>query len=511
VVEALSAALATHHGEAVVRATGCQGPCGQGPVIRVKDASYCRVSAADASEIVAALASGGVVDRLLYRDPSTGLVCRHESDLPFFSSQLRRTLRFVGAVDPHDIGDVAERGGYAGLHAVLTGLSPRQVIRELRRSGMTGRGGYPTGLKWQRVAEADGDARYVVCNGLEGDPGICLDRAIVEGDPHSVLEGAAIAAYAVGARLVVLCVSAREHRAVEGLEGALRHAARRQLVGSNMLGTGVDVQVVVHPVPDNFVSSGSALLRAIEGRRAVSRPTPPEPVEKGLWRSPTLIHSAETLAAVPLVFAEGRDGLGRSRHGGTKVIAIGGCVRNSGLVEVPLGTTLREIVYRVGGGPRSGRGIKAVHLGGPIGTCVSAAHLDTPLELPVLPEQAVARVSGGLVVVDENTCMVNLARRLMEQCVTLSCGTCTPCRVGTRAMAEILRGLCEGHGSRDDLDRLTAIGEHLRRTALCKLGVLAPMPTLSTLRLFRDEYEAHSRVHTCSDCARKTWAIGSEP
>jgi NADH:ubiquinone oxidoreductase subunit F (NADH-binding)/(2Fe-2S) ferredoxin len=489
-----------------IRITGCHGFCAVGPLVKIgaDGLMYCQVQEKDVPEIVTAtLRDGQVIERLLFRDPADGTRCRGEHDIPFFAKQQRIALARCGEVDPEDIDDYIRRGGYETVRRVLREWTPARVIDEVKRSGLQGRGGagFPTGLKWQLVSESPGAIKHVVCNGDEGDPGAFMDRSVMEGDPHAVLEGMTIAAYAVGAARGFIYVRAEYPLAVDRLRTALKRARERGLLGDGIAGTAFAFDVTIVEGAGAFVcGEETALLGSIEGKRGNPRPRPPYPASKGLWGRPTLINNVETYANIPTIIGEGAGEfarMGTKLSKGTKTFALTGKVNNIGLVEVPMGITLREIIFDIGGGIPDGRAFKAAQTGGPSGGCIPASLLDTPIDYRSLQELGSMMGSGGLVVVDDSTCMVKLAKFFMEFCVDESCGKCPTCRIGTKVMLNILQRICEGEGEPDDLERLQRLGEHIQRSSLCGLGQTAPNPTLSTIRHFREEYEAHIADHTC--------------
>ncbi len=493
--------------------TGCRGFCTAGPLLRIPELGllYCGVGVTDADEIIHRTALGGeTIRRLLFVDPETGGACRGQEEIPFFAGQRRVVLRLCGEIDPERIEQYEAHGGYDALRRVIRDLRPEEVIRTVTDSGLAGRGGagFPTGRKWQLVAYAPDEVKYVVCNGDEGDPGAFMDRSLMEGDPHSVLEGMAIAGYAVGARFGYVYLRAEYEMAVRRMLNAAAQARERGYLGDDVLGSGFSFDVRLVQGAGAFVcGEETALIAAIEGRRGVPRPRPPAPSARGLWGRPTLINNVETLANVPAIMryrglqevtpdprAEGR----------TKTFAVTGAVRHVGLVEVELGTTLREIVFGIGGGPVEGRSFKAAWIGGPGGGCLAEQHLDVPIDFGSLEALGASMGSGGLVVVDDRTCSVRLARYMTAFCVEESCGKCPPCRVGTRTLLGVLERICDGCGVPGDLERLESLGRHISRTSLCGLGQSAPKPVLSALRYFRDEFRAHLEDHRCpaGECAR---------
>jgi len=486
--------------------TGCHGFCAAGPLVKIPemDLMYCRVSEKDVAEIVEqTVVSRSVVERLLYHDPGTDRRYRGEMDIPFFSKQVRTALHLCGEVDPEDIEDYLRHGGYSSLERAVREMTPAEVVGEIKRSGLQGRGGggFPTGLKWQFVAEAAGDLKHVVCNGDEGDPGAFMDRSLMEGDPHSVIEGMAIAAWAIGAQHGHLYVRAEYPLAVERLRVALRQARERGFLGERILGSTMSFDISITEGAGAFVcGEETALIASIEGRRGMPRPRPPYPAQSGLWGRPTLINNVETYANVPGIIARGGAEfarVGTQLSKGTKTFALTGNVNNIGLVEVPMGITLREIIEDIGGGIPGGRVFKAAQTGGPSGGCIPAAHLDTPIDYQSLIELGSMMGSGGLVVMDDRTCMVKLAKFFMEFCVEESCGKCPPCRIGNRVLLNILERICDGEGREGDIEKLQRLGEHVKRSSLCGLGQTSPNPILSTITHFRDEYEAHIHGQSC--------------
>ncbi|MBE3574934.1 MAG: NADH-quinone oxidoreductase subunit NuoF [Firmicutes bacterium] len=485
--------------------TGCHGFCEAGPVVLVEPvhAFYCRVNESDAADMVAAARRGEVLERLLYRpDPQAPPVV-HPEDIPFYQKQVKRVLARCGRIDPEEIGDYLAAGGYQALAKALHQMTPEQVIEEVKRSGLRGRGGggFPTGLKWQLTRQAQGSPKYVICNADEGDPGAFMDRSVLEGDPHSVVEGLILCAYAVGASEGFIYVRAEYPMAVKTLRRAIAQARERGFLGRNILGSGMDFELHIKEGAGAFVcGEETALMASIEGRRGMPRPRPPFPAQSGLWGKPTNINNVETYANVPMIITRGADwyaALGTERSKGTKVFALTGRINHTGLVEVPMGITLREIIYDVGGGIRGGRKFKAVQIGGPSGGCLSAQHLDLPIDYDSLTAAGAMMGSGGLVTLDETTCMVDLARFFMNFMRNESCGKCTPCREGTQRMLETLERICGGQGTLDDLSYLEKTGQVMKRASLCGLGQTAPNPVLSTLRYFRAEYEAHILEHRC--------------
>jgi len=494
-------------GEVEIRETGCHGFCARAPVMAIDPLGffYQQVAPADAREIVGrTLLNSQAVERLMVRQEGpNGGVCAHLSDIPFYRSQLRKVLANCGRIDPTSLAHYLANDGYRALSSVLDGMSPEEVIDRMDRSGLRGRGGagFPTGRKWRLARDASADAKYVVCNADEGDPGAFMDRAVLEGDPHRVLEGMLIAAYAIGASRGYIYVRAEYPIAVEHLKIAVREAGALGLVGQNILGTGFSFDVKIKEGAGAFVcGEETALLASIEGRRGMPRPRPPFPVQSGLDGKPTCINNVETLANVPVILLEGPEKYaecGTEESKGTKVFSLAGKVNNTGLVEVPIGTTMRAVIFEVGGGIPKGRRFKAVQMGGPSGGCVPERHLDLSIDYGTLQKIGAIMGSGGMVVVDENTCMVEIARYFLSFTQSESCGKCAPCRLGTKQMLAILTRITRGEGRDRDLATLRRIGNTVRDSSLCGLGQTCPKPVLSTIEHFAGEYEAHIRDKRC--------------
>lgn len=473
-----------------VKRVGCIGLCAAGPLVSIAPDGtlYQKVQPGDAPPIAASLGEHPV-ERL-----------RLPPDLPFFARQQRIVLSHCGAIDPADVRDYIAAGGYSALARALTQMTPAEVIKEVADSGLRGRGGagYPTGLKWTTVAKAGNNARYVICNGDEGDPGAFMDRSIMEGDPHRIIEGMIIGGYAVGARKGYIYVRAECPLPIERLSRALREARRMRLLGSGIFDTAFDFDVEVRVGAGAYVcGEETALIASIEGGRGTPRPRPPYPADYGLWGQPTLINNVETFANIPPIIEQGGAwyaAFGTSGSPGTKVFSLAGQVRNTGLIEVPMGTTLREIIFDIGGGMLEGRSFKAVQTGGPSGGCIPAEHLDTPVEYERLHALGSIVGSGGMIVMDDTTCMVDAARFFMEFCKDESCGKCIPCRVGTTQMHELLTRFVERTAEPRDLQLLEELCDVTRHTSLCGLGQAAPNPVLSTLRYFREEYTERMAV-----------------
>ncbi|KXG77403.1 NADP-reducing hydrogenase subunit HndC [Fervidicola ferrireducens] len=492
--------------EVKVLLTGCLGLCELGPniIIYPEGTYYCKVKAEDVPEIVEEhLVKGRIVERLLYKERTAEERMRALTDINFYKRQKRIALRNCGLINPEVIEEYIANDGYMALAKVLTEMTPQQVIDEVTKSGLRGRGGggFPTGKKWQFAKDAPGDVKYVVCNGDEGDPGAFMDRSILEGDPHTVLEAMAIAGYAIGAREGYIYVRAEYPLAVKRLEIAIEQARERGLLGKNILGTGFDFDIFLRLGSGAFVcGEETALLASIEGRRGEPRPRPPFPAIEGLWGKPTLINNVETFANIPPIILNGAEwfaSIGTERSKGTKVFAIGGKINNTGLVEIPMGMTLREVIYDIGGGIPNGKKFKAVQTGGPSGGCIPAELLDMPIEYDTLTQAGSMMGSGGMIVMDEDTCMVDIAKFFLTFTQDESCGKCPPCRIGTKRMLEILERITNGEGREGDIELLETLAKNIKASALCGLGQTAPNPVLSTLRYFRHEYEAHIKEKKC--------------
>lgn len=480
--------------------TGCFGLCALGPIMIVypEGTFYSMVQEDDIPEIVAEhLLKGRVVTRLLYDETTKADEIIPLNETNFYKKQHRVALRNCGVINPENIEEYIGTGGYEALGIVLTEKTPGDVIQILLDSGLRGRGGagFPTGLKWKFAAQNDADQKYVCCNADEGDPGAFMDRSILEGDPHAVLEAMTIAGYAIGASQGYIYVRAEYPIAVKRLEIAIGQAREYGLLGENIFDSGFNFDIELRLGAGAFVcGEETALMTSIEGNRGEPRPRPPFPALKGLFQKPTILNNVETYANIPQIIVNGPEwfaSMGTEKSKGTKVFALGGKINNTGLVEVPMGTTLREIVEEIGGGIPNGKKFKAAQTGGPSGGCIPAEHLDVPIDYDNLKEIGSMMGSGGLIVMDEDTCMVDIAKFFLEFTVDESCGKCTPCRIGTRRMLEILEKITKGQAEMEDLDRLEELCSHLQTSSLCALGQTAPNPVLSTLRYFRDEYIAH--------------------
>ena len=480
--------------------TGCFGLCALGPIMIVypEGTFYSMVQEDDIPEIVSEhLLKGRVVTRLLYDETTKTDKIIPLNETNFYKKQHRVALRNCGVINPENIEEYIGTGGYEALGTVLTEKTPEDVIQILLDSGLRGRGGagFPTGLKWKFAAANEADQKYVCCNADEGDPGAFMDRSILEGDPHAVLEAMAIAGYAIGASQGYIYVRAEYPIAVKRLEIAIAQAREYGLLGKNIFDSGFDFDIELRLGAGAFVcGEETALMTSIEGNRGEPRPRPPFPALKGLFQKPTILNNVETFANIPQIIVNGPEwfaSMGTEKSKGTKVFALGGKIHNTGLVEVPMGTTLREIVEEIGGGIPNGKKFKAVQTGGPSGGCIPAEHLDVPIDYDNLKAIGSMMGSGGLIVMDEDTCMVDIAKFFLEFTVDESCGKCTPCRIGTRRMLEILEKITKGQATMEDLDKLEELCYHLQSSSLCALGQTAPNPVLSTLRYFRDEYIAH--------------------
>ncbi len=492
--------------EITVVQTGCHGMCEAGPIVIVypEGTFYTHVKPQDAKEIVAEhLLKGRVVERLLYKEAMHSEAVPHYKELPFYSKQVRLTLRNCGYIDPDSLEEYLARDGYQALAKVLTEKTPEQVVEDIKASGLRGRGGggFSTGMKWMFCAKSPGPKKYVICNADEGDPGAFMDRSLLEGDPHAILEGMAIGAYAMGADEGYIYCRAEYPLAIKRLLKSITDAEEAGFFGENILGTGFNFTLHVKEGAGAFVcGEETALMNSIEGKRGMPRPRPPFPAIKGLWGKPSNINNVETWANVAQIMFHGPEwyaNYGYDKSRGTKVFALTGKVNNTGLVEVPMGTTIREVVFDIGGGIIGGKKFKAVQIGGPSGGCLTEQHLDLPISYESLTAAGAIMGSGGLVVVDEDTCMVDMARFFLEFTQRESCGKCIPCREGTKKMLDILIRITEGKGREEDIENLIYLGTQIKTASLCGLGQTAPNPVLTTLRYFRHEYEAHIREKRC--------------
>ena len=494
--------------EVQVVKTGCFGLCALGPIMIVypEGTFYSMVKAEDIPEIVSEhLLKGRIVSRLVYNETVTDDGIKSLNDTNFYKKQKRVALRNCGVINPEKIEEYIAYDGYQALGKVLTEMTPDEVIQTILDSGLRGRGGggFPTGMKWKlaRTIVPDADQKYVCCNADEGDPGAFMDRSVLEGDPHVVLEAMAIAGYAIGANQGYIYVRAEYPIAVKRLQIAISQARENGLLGKNIFGTGFDFDIDIRLGAGAFVcGEETALMTSIEGNRGEPRPRPPFPAEKGLFQKPTILNNVETYANIPRIILNGADwfaSMGTEKSKGTKVFALGGKINNTGLVEIPMGTTLREVIEEIGGGIPNGKKFKAAQTGGPSGGCIPAQHLDIPIDYDNLISIGSMMGSGGLIVMDEDNCMVDIAKFFLEFTVDESCGKCTPCRIGTKRMLEILTKITDGNATMEDLDKLEELCYYVKANSLCGLGQTAPNPVLSTLRYFRDEYEAHIKDKKC--------------
>ena len=512
--------IAHGDGPMEVKKSGCHGFCEMGPLMRIEPLGilYTKVQLEDCEEIYnETILKGEIIHRLVYKQ--NGVEYQKQDEIPFYKKQTRLVLENCGQIDAEHIDEAIAKNGYQALSKALNEMSPEEVIEVIYDSNLRGRGGggFQTGYKWKQVARQQEKIRYVVCNGDEGDPGAFMDRSIMEGDPHKMIEGMAIAGYAVGAEEGYIYVRAEYPLAISRLKKAIKDAMDCGLLGDNIMGTGFSFRLHINKGAGAFVcGEGSALTASIEGNRGMPRVKPPRTVEQGLFEKPTVLNNVETYANVPMIILKGADwykSIGPENSPGTKAFALTGSVKNTGLIEVPMGTTLREVIYDIGGGIKNDGEFKAVQIGGPSGGCLITPHLDVSLDFDSLKKMGAMIGSGGLVVMDDNTCMVEVARFFMNFTQNESCGKCVPCREGTKRMLEILEKIVAGKGELSDLDMLIELGETISETALCGLGKSAALPVLSTLKLFRDEYVEHvvdkkCVSHTCQ--AMKNYVIDPE-
>ena len=492
--------------EVVVERTGCFGLCALGPVVIVyPEASfYSMVKPEDVEEIVKEhLVKGRVVKRLLYAESVEENRLKALEEVDFFKKQVRVALRNCGIINPENIDEYIAFDGYKALQKVLTEMTPAEVIDVVKKSGLRGRGGagFPTGMKWDFASKSVNDQKYVLCNADEGDPGAFMDRSVLEGDPHSILEAMTIAGYAIGASQGYIYCRAEYPIAVKRLGIAIGQARQYGLLGDNIMGTSFKFDIELRLGAGAFVcGEETALIASVEGQRGMPRPRPPFPANKGLFAKPTILNNVETYANIPVIFNKGPEwfaSMGTEKSKGTKVFALGGKINNTGLVEIPMGTTLRDVIYEIGGGCPNGKKFKAVQTGGPSGGCIPEEHLDSPIDYESLAALGSIIGSGGMIVMDEDNCMVDIARFFMDFIVDESCGKCTPCREGTKRMLEILERITEGKGEEGDIDKLENLAKNIKNSALCGLGQTAPNPVLSTIKYFRNEYEAHIKDKKC--------------
>lgn len=492
--------------EVMVVETGCHGFCEHGPLVIVypEGTFYCQVKAEDVEEIVEShLFKGRIVERLLYHEPLTHESIPNYSEINFYKKQHRLVLENCGAINPEQIEEYIAVGGYEALAKAVTTMSPEDVIEEIKKSGLRGRGGggFPTGMKWQFAKASVSDKKYVICNADEGDPGAFMDRSVLEGDPHKILEGMAVCGYAIGADEGYIYVRAEYPLAIKRLRIAIEQAEAMGLLGENIFGSGFSFKLHIKEGAGAFVcGEETALMASIEGKRGMPRPRPPFPAVAGLWGKPTNINNVETFGNVAAIITNGADwyaGFGTEKSKGTKVFALTGKINNTGLAEVPMGITMREIIYDIGGGINGGKKVKAVQIGGPSGGCLPESMLDLSIDYDSLTAAGAMMGSGGLVVMDEDTCMVDVAKFFLNFTQSESCGKCTPCREGTKRMLEVLTRITEGQGREGDIELLEELARNIKETALCGLGQTAPNPVLSTLKYFRHEYEAHIKEKRC--------------
>ncbi|SET47446.1 NAD(P)-dependent iron-only hydrogenase diaphorase component flavoprotein [Natronincola peptidivorans] len=492
--------------EVKVIKTGCFGLCEAGPIVIVypEGAFYSHISVDDVDKITEEhLLKGRIVKDLLYKESVEEDKIRSIDEVGFYKKQQRVALRNCGLINPEVIEEYIAFDGYQALASVLTEMTPQEVIDIVKKSGLRGRGGggFPTGLKWEFTAKAEGDQKYVACNADEGDPGAFMDRSVLEGDPHVIIESMAIAGYAVGADKGYVYIRAEYPIAVKRLQIAIDQAKEEGLLGKDIFGTGFNFDLEIRLGAGAFVcGEETALINSIEGKRGMPRPRPPFPAQKGIWDKPTLLNNVETYANIPQIILKGAEwfaGIGTEKSKGTKVFALGGKINNTGLLEIPMGTTLREVIYEIGGGIPEGKAFKAVQTGGPSGGCIPAEHIDTPIDYDNLIKLGSMMGSGGMIVMDEDNCMVDIARFFLDFTVEESCGKCTPCREGTKRMLDILEAITEGKGTLKDLESLETLAKTIKAASLCGLGQTAPNPVLSTLKYFRHEYEAHVNDKKC--------------
>lgn len=480
--------------------TGCFGLCEAGPIVIVypEGAFYSQIKLEDVEKITEEhLLKGRIVKELLYKEPSGDGLAKSIDEVGFYKKQMRVALRNCGVINPEVIEEYIALDGYRALANVLTEMTPEEVVDVVKKSGLRGRGGggFSTGHKWEFTAKEEGDEKYVACNADEGDPGAFMDRSVLEGDPHAIIEAMAIAAYAVGAQKGYVYIRAEYPIAVKRLELAIEQAKGYGLIGEKIFDTNFNFDIEIRLGAGAFVcGEETALINSIEGKRGMPRPRPPFPAQKGIWGKPTVLNNVETYANIPQIILKGHEwfaSIGTEKSKGTKVFALGGKINNTGLLEIPMGTTLREVIYEVGGGIPNGKAFKAVQTGGPSGGCIPVDYIDTAIDYDNLIQLGSMMGSGGMIVMDEDNCMVDIARFFLDFTVDESCGKCTPCREGTKRMLDLLNKITEGKGSIEDLNKLETLAQTIKSASLCGLGQTAPNPVLSTLKYFRNEYEAH--------------------
>jgi NADP-reducing hydrogenase subunit HndC len=491
---------------AQVVGTGCFGFCEKGPIVKIipDNTFYTQVKPDDAKEIVEEhIVKGRKVSRLLYKDPKIDKIIMDSKGMEFYKKQMRIALRNCGVIDPENIGEYIARDGYAALGKVLTSMTPVETIEVIKKSGLRGRGGagFPTGLKWEITLKSPGNEKYVVCNADEGDPGAFMDRSILEGDPHSVIEAMTINGFCTGASKGLVYIRAEYPLAIERLKTAIGQAREYGLLGENIFGSSFSFDITLRYGAGAFVcGEETALIHSMEGNRGEPTMKPPFPSVKGYLGKPTNVNNVETFASIPVIILKGADfynKIGTEKSKGTKVFALAGKVNNVGLIEVPMGITLREVIFEIGGGIKNGKKFKGVQIGGPSGGCLTYKHLDTPIDYESLIAAGAMMGSGGMIIMDEDDCMVDVAKYFLDFTVDESCGKCTPCRVGNKRMHELLNNITKGNGTADDIDRLIGLGNVIKDTSLCMLGQSAPNPVLSIIDNFRDEYEAHVHDKKC--------------
>ncbi|MBE5976423.1 NADH-ubiquinone oxidoreductase-F iron-sulfur binding region domain-containing protein [Lacrimispora xylanisolvens] len=492
--------------EVEVVVTGCFGFCEKGPILKVypDNVFYITVKPEDAEEIITEhVIKGRKVERLLYVEPNTKKRLEGQKSIPFYKKQIRIALRNCGFINPEDINEYIAADGYQALAKCLTEMSPEEVIDTVVQSGLRGRGGggYPTGLKWKYTRQSQSDEKYIICNADEGDPGAFMDRSILEGDPHSVLEAMAIAGYAIGAQYGYIYIRAEYPLAINRLEIAIKQARKLGLLGEDIFSTGFNFDIGLRYGAGAFVcGEETALIHSVEGKRGEPSSKPPFPAQRGVWDKPSCVNNVETFANIPPIFLKGPawfKSIGTEKSPGTKVFALAGKVNNVGLVEVPMGITLREVIYDIGGGIKNNKKFKAVQTGGPSGGCITKENLDIPIDYESLNSIGSMMGSGGMIVMDEDNCMVDIAKFYLEFTKDESCGKCTPCRIGNTRMLEILEKITKGNGTEQDLKDLVELGDVIKDTSLCGLGQTSPNPVLSTLHYFEDEYLAHVKDKHC--------------
>ncbi|MBB6623613.1 NADH-quinone oxidoreductase subunit NuoF [Clostridium gasigenes] len=508
IIDALNSAIEEKNLKQRVKVvmTGCFGFCAQGPIVQIlpDKTFYIKVTKEDAEEIINKhIIKGEIIDRLLYTNPETKKSSETRDEIPFYKRQKRIALRNCGVINPENIEETIGSGGYIALGKVLTEMTKEEVIQEITDSGLRGRGGggFKTGIKWGATLKSQSDKKYVICNADEGDPGAFMDRSILEGDPHSVLEAMAICAYAIGSDIGYIYIRAEYPLAISRLEIAIRQANYMGLLGENILGTGFNFNIKIKYGAGAFVcGEATALIHSIEGLRGEPTMKPPRTSERGLWNKPTCVNNVETFANITAIINNGAKwyrSIGTKDSPGTKVFSLAGKINNVGLVEVPMGISLKEIIYDIGGGVIDNKKLKGVQTGGPSGGCIPTSLLDIPIEYDTLTEIGSMMGSGGMIVIDEDNCMVDIAKFYLDFIVDESCGKCTPCRIGTKKILELLNKITEGEGTNDDLNNIKELCEVIKETALCGLGDSAPNPVLSTMKFFMDEYKSHIEDKHC--------------